>query len=140
MKVLCRTLFDCTRTGVTGHFRVPELPFRDRAGQTVDTFQDWTRSRNQQRNYETLLQLFGLRTQPQDISEPQCDNGVWSFTFESENENVFAMDGNTDSLASLKKDCDGIPMMTGLNEKPGLEPVLYPQPGKENIWFELVNS
>jgi hypothetical protein len=140
MKVLCRTLFDCTRTGVTGHFRAPELPFQDRAGQTVATYQDWTRSRNQQRNYETLLQLFGLRTQPQEISEPQCNHGEWSFTFESENENVFAQDGNPDNLASLKQDCSGIPMMTGLNEKHQVESVLNPNPGKENIWFELVNS
>lgn len=140
MKVLCRTLFDCTRTGVTGHFRSPELPFQDRAGQTVATYQDWTRSRNQQRNYETLLQIFGLRTQPQEITEPVCVDHVWSFSFESENESVFAQDGNPDALASLKQDCNNIPMMTGLTEKPNIEPALNTRPGKENIWFELVNN
>ncbi len=140
MKVLCRTLFDCTRTGVTGHFRQPELPFQDQAGQTVSTFADWTRSRNQQRNYETLLQVFGLRTQPQQISEPLCQDGVWSFSFESENEKVFSMDGVEDNLAALKQDCDGIPMMCGLTEEPGIEPVLICQNNNQNIWFELVNN
>lgn len=140
MKVLCRTLFDCTRTGVTGRFRGPELPFVDAAGQSVATLQDWTRSRNQQRNYETLLQIFGLRTQPQEISEPQCNNKQWSFTFESENEKVFSVDGNTDELAALKQDCNGIPMMLGLTEAAGVEPVLVCQDSKQNIWFELVNN
>ena len=140
MKVLCRTLFDCTRTGVTGRFRSSELPFVDVAGQSVATLQDWTRSRNQQRNYETLLQIFGLRTQPQQISEPQSINKEWSFTFESENENVFSMDGADDNLASLKQDCEGIPMMLGLTEVSGTEPVLTCQGVNQNIWFELVNN
>lgn len=140
MKVLCRTLFDCSRTGVTGHFRLPELPFRDCAGQEVATFQDWTRSRNQQRNYETLLQIFGLRTQPQEITEPVCENQVWSFSFESENEHVFSVNGDPDDLAALKQDCNGIPMMLRLTERADIEPVLICQDNKQNIWFELVNN
>ena len=140
MKVLCRTLFDCSRTGVTGHFRLSELPFCDCAGQPVATFQDWTRSRNQQRNYETLLQIFGLRTQPQEISEPVCKDQIWSFSFESENESVFSINGNPDGLAALKQDCNGIPMMLRLTEKADIEPALVCQDAKQNIWFELVNN
>lgn len=140
MKVLCRTLFDCTRTGVTGNFRISQLPFHDRAGQAVLTFEHWTRSRNQQRNYETLLQIFGLRTQPQEITEPECKDHVWSFTFVSENDRVFSVDGNNDELAALKQDCHGIPMMLGLTEAPGTEPVLVCQDSNQNIWFELVNN
>ena len=140
MKVLCRTLFDCTRTGITGHFRKPELPFCDNAGQTVSSIEDWTRSRNQQRNYETLLQIFGLRTQPQEITEPVCEGQIWSFSFESENEGVFSSHNSSDAFAALKQDCDGVPMMLGLTEKTGLEPVLLCQDAKQNIWFELVNN
>lgn len=140
MKVQCCTLFDCTRTGVTGRFRSPELPFTDAAGQPIATLQDWTRSRNQQRNYETLLQIFGLRTQPQQVSEPRCLDQKWLFSFESETENVFAMDGDPDSLAALKQDCNGIPMMLGLTEDHGIEPVLICQGANQNIWFELVNN
>jgi hypothetical protein len=87
-----------------------------------------------------LLQIFGLRTQPQEISEPQCNNTRWSFTFESENEKVFSVDGNTDELAALKQDCNGIPMMLALTEAAGVEPVLVCQDSKQNIWFELVNN
>lgn len=140
MKILCRTLFDCARTGVTGHFRTPKLPFLDQSGQAVNDLKDWNRSRNQQRNYETLLQLVGLRTQPQNITEPNCVNHEWSFCFESENENVFALNGDPDPLAALKQDCNGIPMMINLTEKTGLGPVLNCQGPGQNIWFELVNN
>jgi hypothetical protein len=140
MKIQCRTLFDCTRTGVTGAFRASEIPYQDRAGQPVANQQDWHRSRNQQRNYETLLQIFGLRTQPQEITQPVCDNGVWQFSFVSESEGVFEIHGNSDSLAGLKLDCDGVPMMQNLTEQSGLAPVLTTQGEQQNIWFNTINT
>lgn len=139
MKVLCRTFFDCGRTGVTGNFRSAELPFHDRDGQPVETFADWNRSRNQQRNYETLLQIFGLRTQPMDITQPVCKDREWSFEFVSENTDVFGKFEDPDPLASLKADCEGVPMMTNLRERADLAPVLIASGSNQNIWFELVN-
>ena len=135
MKILCRTLFDCSCTGVTGHYRSSEIPFVDRSGQSVTDQATWTRSRNQQRNYETLLQIFGLRTQPQEISVPVRDNGSWSFSFESESEGVFQMHNNTDELAGLKLDCDGVPMMLSLQEGNGIDPMLCTNGSSQNIWF-----
>jgi hypothetical protein len=136
MKVLCRTLFDCTVTGTTGHFRVSEVPYQDRAGHTINDIQQWNRSRNQQRNYETLLQIIGLRTQPENISAPTVNNSTWEFTFETDSEFVFAKDGEADPFANLLIDCNGVPMMTGLDETPTPGPVLVPL---KNIWFEQVN-
>lgn len=140
MKIQCRTLFDCTRTGVTGTFRASEIPYQDRAGQSVANHMDWTRSRNQQRNYETLLQIFGLRTQPQEISQPECVKGVWQFSFVSENEGVFGVHHSSDSLAGLKIDCEGVPMMLNLNETSSLVSVLTTQGPHQNIWFETINT
>jgi hypothetical protein len=140
MKIQCRTLFDCTRTGVTGAFRASEIPYRDRAGQPVDNQQDWHRSRNQQRNYETLLQIFGLRTQPQEITQPALIDGMWQFSFVSENEGVFDMHNNPDSLAGLLVDCEGVPMVTGLSESSGTAPVLITQGDQQNIWFTSINT
>lgn len=139
MKVLCRTFFDCGRTGVTGNFRSAELPFRDQDDQPVDSFADWTRSRNQQRNYETLLQIFGLRTQPMEITKPRCVDQAWSFEFVSENAEVFGKFDDPDPLASLKADCEGVPMMTNLRERSDLAPMLIAAGPDQNIWFELVN-
>ena len=140
MKILCRTQFDCSRTGVTGTFRSSEVPYVDQVGQAVNNQQQWNRSRNQQRNYETLLQIFGLRTQPQEITQPVCKNSVWQFSFESESEGVFETHGNPDTLAGLKLDCDGVPMMLNLTEQSGLAPVLTTQGPQQNIWFETINT
>jgi hypothetical protein len=140
MKIQCRTLFDCTRTGVTGAFRASEIPYQDRAGQPVHNHEHWHRSRNQQRNYETLLQIFGLRTQPQEISQPQLINGLWQFSFVSESEGVFDMHNNPDPLAGLLVDCEGVPMVTGLGERPGIATVLTTQGDQQNIWFTSINT
>jgi hypothetical protein len=140
MKILCRTLFDCSRTGVTGAFRASEIPFVDRAEQTVDNQQQWNRSRNQQRNYETLLQIFGLRAQPQQISCPVYRSGAWEFNFEIEAEGVFDVYGDPDPLAGLKIDCEGVPMMLKLTEKSINDPMLITHGAQQNIWFEVINT
>ena len=140
MKILCRTLFDCSCTGVTGNFRPGELPFQDRAAQTVQSQLDWNRSRNQQRNYETLLQIFSLRTQPQNITVPVKIDNAWQFEFDSESEGVFDVYGNADPLAGLKLDCDGVPMVVSLGEALGTGPTICTQGPQQNIWFETINT
>lgn len=140
MKILCRTLFDCSRTGITGNFRVAELPFKDRTNQDIRNQQDWNQSRNQQRNYETLTQIFGLRTQPQNLTLPVRIDGAWQFEFESESEGVFDVYGDADPLAGLKLDCEGVPMVLNLNEIPGLAPTIRTQGSQQNIWFDTINT
>ena len=140
MKILCRTLFDCSRTGITGTFRSAELPFKDRANQDIRSQQDWNRSRNQQRNYETLLQIFGLRTQPQNITKPVKIDHAWQFEFDSESEGVFDVYGNLDPLAGLKLDCDGVPMVLNLTECKDVTPTIRTQGPQQNIWFETINT
>lgn len=140
MKILCRTLFDCSYTGTTGHFRVAEIPSVDRLGQQITDLKSWNHSRNQQRNWETLMQIIGLRTQPQDISVPVCYNNVWEFEFKSEAEGVFEIHGNPDQLYGLKQDCEGVPMMINLNEQPELAPTICINGEGQNIWFSAVNT
>jgi hypothetical protein len=140
MKILCRTLFDCSLTGITGTFRSAELPFKDRANQDIRSQQDWNRSRNQQRNYETLTQIFGLRTQPLNITVPVKIQDTWEFAFDSESEGVFDVYGNTDPLAGLKLDCDGVPMVLNLGEEPGVGPTIRTQGPQQNIWFDTINT
>lgn len=137
MKYVCKTLFDCSSTGVTGHFRIGQIPYQDRVGQQIRNVNDWNRSRNQQRNFETLLQIISLRSQPERISAPQRTDSMWSFSFEVEAESTFSLDGNADPFAALYKDCNGVPMIVGLDESQSIDPVLRPT---ENIWFESLNS
>jgi hypothetical protein len=139
MKILCQTFFDCTRTGVTGHFKLTAIPFQDHAGQWVRNITDWNHSRNQQRNYETLLQIFGLRTQIFELTNPVCNQGVWEFSFETESEAVYGQSDSDDALAGLKQECIGVPMMVGLDEKPKVLPSLQTQGEQTNIWFQVLN-
>lgn len=140
MKILCRTLFDCSYTGVTGHFRPSEIPFVDRAGQSVNNLADWHRSRNQQRNWETIVQILGLRTQPQNITRPEKQQDAWQFEFASESDGVYGSGDSPDPLAGLKNDCQGVPMIVALTEKSGLNPMLAVDGDNQNIWFETINN
>lgn len=135
IQISVRTLFDCTATGVVGHIKHEQLPFKDRAGQVVSNEQEWTRSRNQQRNWESLLQVISLRTQPFDVVDPVVDsNNCWTFTFNVEFDSLYS-DGN-DDLAELKKDLDQVPMIVGLNEATEIIGALSVYGADSNIWFE----
>lgn len=140
MKIVCRTFFDCSYTGVTGHFRPSEVPFVDRAGQTVQNQDDWHRSRNQQRNWETLMQIIGLRTQPQSVTRPKHQEQQWTFEFVAEATGVYSLTENSDPLAGLKMDCNGVPMVVGLGEKQSIAPTLTVTGSDQNIWFDTINN
>jgi hypothetical protein len=109
----------------------------DRAGQAVTNEQEWNRSRNQQRNFETLLQLVGLYTQPLALSEPEynCNTGLWTFEFDVEFEGIFATE--SDSLGRLTQQAQGVPMITGLLEPAQLTRQLIPD---VNIFFSELNN
>jgi hypothetical protein len=138
MKVLCRTLFDITATGVTGHFRPSRIPFADAAGSMIYNETDWNRARNQQRNWETLTQVLQLRTQIFDLSKPVTLNDSWQFEFSTEIESLFAVGSN--EFAVLHSDCDGVPMLAGLEEKHFLTSSLVVTGAQQNIWFETINK
>ena len=133
MKIRCRTLFDITATGITGHHKPSRIPFTDNSGQLILDERSWNRGRNQQRNWETITQLIQLRTQLSELADPDTQDGVWQFDFATEVSEVFS-DG-TDPLGSLRADCAGVPMLTGLGEKPDLEPCLVMD---QNLWFDIV--
>ena len=133
MKIQCQTLFDITATGTTGHIKPSRMPYHDQAGTRIVDTESWNRSRNQQRNWETITQLISLRTQVTGLTEPMRDNDCWQFEFEVENDDLFS--DNVDNLAVLKQDCTGVPMLVELNESADTDTVLTVD---KNIWFALV--
>lgn len=139
MKIACKTLFDCSVTGITGHYRAAQVPFKDRASQLITDQETWNRSRNQQRNWETLLQVLGLRTQPNILVEPYCRDGVWYFEFETASEGIYDIPGNTDPVAGLLQDCSEVPMVLNLDEQNTVKPVLCISGPSQNIWFNVIN-
>lgn len=132
IKIKCSTLFDITATGITGHFRQAQVPFRDRAGHEITDQRSWDRARNQQRNWETLTQIIGLRTQA-DINIPVLAGNIWEFDFTAEI-NVF--DNGTDPVGVLKSDANGVPMLGSLDNRLEIDSVLITSGPKQNIWFE----
>ena len=132
MKIQCQTLFDITATGTTGHVKPSRMPFTDQAGSKITDVGQWNRSRNQQRNWETVTQLISLRTQVDNLKEPQRINDRWCFEFEVENQNLF--NNGQDKLSVLKVDCAGVPMLVGLDESAQTVTVLAVD---INIWFAL---
>ena len=137
--IQCRTLFDITQTGVRNHTANARLPFRDHAGQEVTTEREWLRSRNQQRNWETVNQILALRTLPENTTKPKVlhsDLGQeWQFEFDIPDLAAVSQDNKVLSL--LLQDCEGVPMITGLMETAELLAELRTEPPSVNIWFTL---
>lgn len=137
-RITCRTLFDITRTEVKHSFNQGRLPFTDAAGQMVTDHRSWMLSRNQQRNWETVVQLLSLRTQPHDITGPGfwlAGEIWWAFDFSVDDAGVFASQDRP--FAQLEQDCTMVPMLIGLREQVTVTPMLIPG---INIIFELANG
>ena len=139
MKFACQTLFDITATGVTGHCKTNRMPFQDRAGQIIRDEAAWNRSRNQQRNWETLTQILSLRTQLFDLTEPiQDQTGTrWMFEFETESDGVYGP--SSDPVSVLRSDANGVPMLRELNNDPDIETFLITEGSRQNIWFAPIS-
>lgn len=139
MNIRCRTLFDCTCTGITGNFRASQLPYADRTGQAITNYVEWSRARNQHRNWETILQIISLRTQPTILTEPRCIDGAWQFDFAVETPGVYSINNDLENLDGLINECNGIPMVVGLNEAKDIDPSLTVSGPRQNLWFESIN-
>jgi hypothetical protein len=120
------TLIDITNTGIT--------KFSIEAEQ----------ARNQQRNWETVVQILGMRTQlfrveqtgvrSQDVSTYKFGNAykgkhqIWSFEFDVEFQN-----------AVPSADFDQVPVITGLTDTANpTTPLFYTTGINKNIYFDLV--
>ena len=139
MKFACQTLFDITATGVTGHCKQSRMPFRDCAGQLIHDAESWNRSRNQQRNWETITQILSLRTQLFALTDPIADQtGTrWMFEFETEFDGVYGPD--TDPVSVLRADAEGVPMLRELDNNPDIATVLITEGARQNIWFAPIS-
>jgi hypothetical protein len=111
--------------------------------------------RNQQRNWETVLQCMGLRVQPHHIQLPavsQCEDiataefgdfyqgtqRVWTWTWAVEPDGIYDLPNNP--LGGLLKDFEQVPIVAGLEETARfMLPIFYPYGTIKNIYFKQVN-
>lgn len=147
-------LVDITNTGVLAQYKRDLPRFIDNANQIVDNEATWNRSRNQQRNWETLTQLMGMITQPTILQVPKRydeqdlsslgfggditgSHTVWTFTIGAEQTGVF----NTDRIGGrLLELCQDIPVIAGLKETANLNPSTFITDGPfTNLYFDNVS-
>jgi hypothetical protein len=125
------TLVDITPTGVT---RGPEGVARD-----------------QQRNWETVLQAVSLVAQPISLIEPdyvevdvkwtefgeffEGEHKVWTWRFAVEHSDVFTRGEN--EVGVLEELFEQVPIICGLEETARfMLPIFYPYGGIKNIYFK----
>jgi hypothetical protein len=145
MKIKCYTLFDITKTNISNR----------RTSYNVQDSTLYVKQRNQQTNFETVLQIISMRSQPENITEPKKtlvsirndtrwgsqytkqDNEVyiWSFSFTIHHSGVFN-DGNNE-LGNLFSDCDGVPMLLRLDETVDQQSQINISLNLKNIHFEV---
>ena len=125
------TDFDITNTGVVRNYKAGLLP-RKVDGKLINTESEWIKLRRQQANWETLVQIISLRTQPLNI-RTTVNKSNWTIEFDIES--AGALKKGNDPIGLLKEDIEDIPLLTGLNEKKDLE-LLDNQNYPSNIRFE----
>jgi hypothetical protein len=123
--ITCLTLIDISNTGVT-------------KGQSD--------ARDQQRNWESVVQVLSLKTQPLIIRPPVCfqnedleflnfgefyqgHKNVWAFQFRGERDDFYTID-------QLEEDFDLIPIILGLDETARfMLPIFHTGGTLKNIYF-----
>ncbi len=130
MQITISTHYDITNTDVTRKFNKNYLPLKN-SKVTVTSEEQWVKARRQQSNFETLIQIVSLRSQPYNISVTKT-NTIWELRFTVDSTEVFKL--ANDHLAILRDDCSNVPMLTDLNETSTLPGYII---GDENTWFTL---
>lgn len=142
-RIRCYTLFDITRTGVL-----------NRSNPVGDDIASWIKQRNTQCNFDTILQVISLRSQPEGVNIPTSIEltdanadvfgflygiekvNLWKFEFEVQHSSVF--ENGIIPLGALYKDCEGVPMIICENQHSLCPKFLDISPELKNIYFEVL--
>lgn len=148
------TLVDISTTGTIGKYRIDQKPQTNLLNIPLIDEPTWKKSRNQQRNWETAVQIIGLRAQPlylensvilldQDLTNYSFGSNfsgkqtIWTLLFGVEQHNIY--DKNGIELQSLVEDFNGVPVTAFLNEtfKPPSPTVITVGPSL-NTYFRII--
>ena len=146
------SLIDITKTGTLSQYNTGIPYSTDASGYTIYNSETWLFSRNRQRNWETIIQVIGLRSQAIVLNEPELltkqnlkkygfgklfnnNASVWVFSFGVESGTVYENENN--SLHWLERDMNNVPIITGLSETEIFEPRTLKCFGNDrNIYFK----
>lgn len=144
-RICCYTLFNVTQTGVLNRSKPNE-----------NNVEGWLHKRNTQCNFDTILQVISLRSQPEVVKNPikiemtdedfmkfgflyeKTDNYnyCWKFEFEIQHSSVF--ENGITPLGALYNDCDGVPMIPCHEQLTIIPHFLDTSIELKNIYFEVV--
>jgi len=145
-RIACYTLFDITQTGVM-----------NRSKPTQDDIENWVSRRNTQCNFDTILQVISLRSQPEIAKFPvktemneedykkfgfiynKQDGQIsyyWKFEIEIQHMSVF--ENEFAPLGALYNDCEGVPMIICNTQTEKTSTFLDTSVELKNIHFETV--
>jgi hypothetical protein len=118
---------------------------------------DWENRRNSQSNFDTVVQVINLRSQPEEMSittssyinfkefqnfgfmyEDEEDQMCWQFDFSIRHKSVF--DDGVSELGALFDDCEGVPMIKHGIKWEKLASFLDTSPEFRNIYFEVLSN
>lgn len=129
----------------------------NRSKPNQDDIEGWLNKRNTQCNFDTILQVISMRSQPEVVRFPtkiemtedefnlfgflytpkeDTVSYCWKFEFEIQHSSVF--DRETESLAALYNDCKGVPMILCPNQISGLPAFMDTTAELKNIYFEVM--
>ena len=137
-RIRCYTLFDITNTGVLNRAKPPE-----------DADETWILKRNTQCNFDTILQVISLRSQPEITKYPERKEHdpklfgnkhsvkcYWVFDFDVQHASVFEKDSH--ELGGLYADCDNVPMIRTIPSDKFIPAFLDTSKELKNIHFEIL--
>lgn len=147
--IRCHTLFDVTCTGVLNRKTPVNIE--------PDKMIDWEHDRNRQTNFDTIIQVISLRTQPEDITKSIkseidfASDPKFGFLFDQEDKQykwsfdftiyyVGVYNDGINELGALYQDCDGVPMIKIGSEWDKLPNFLDTSPELRNIYFEVISN
>lgn len=137
--IRCSTLFDITATGV-----------RNRTCPADAEPDKWLLARNQQCNFDTVIQSISIRSLPEVVSVPVVLSNqkhsfgtiykprlkFWQFDFTVSDITVWKLD--SDDLYYLYSDCQDVPMIVCGTEIKNISRSLSTQSSERNIYFEVM--
>ena len=127
----------------------------NRSKPSIDGVDDWIHKRNSQCNFDTVLQVISLRSQPDVVKLPvrqilqeedlekfgflfkyskDVEQYYWKFEFEVQHTSVF--ENGITTLGALYNDCSEVPMIVFDNQSQSLVDFLNISDELKNIHFE----
>jgi hypothetical protein len=117
---------------------------------------NWVENRNTQCNFDTILQVISLRSQPDVVKSPtqkivtedDLQNFGFLYTIEEENANIWQFDfevqhpsvfeNGITEFGALYNDCNGVPMINCNNQLKNVPNFLNISDELSNIYFEVI--